>query len=769
MAEPVKIFQLTDPNGKPISPLTSESAIYDENGNRLSDKLIGVDFTKIKEAQDNAIESIEAAADGVYSNTGVSEYPNFSAASSYAAGDIVNYEGLLYEFTASHPAGEWIGTDATRTSLKKETEQKLTELENEIVLTRNIENIEADIQQRNAFNNCVKSLYLIDKPKENEVYVVTYFKQQSETLYVLTLSRYNTVTEDTSIVAAQRVYESDKVVPLYKDSNKEIVGYIYISSKDYTISVSNSGQGIKRMPYLNDVCYNLNNQSLISKYLLEQELIKIDEKYLLFKSDKLSNTDITKWNNSNSAIKALWVKNKPAIGMRLITTFFNKFGDDKFQLGLSLYNVTEKTKEDISGVTGLIYEFDKVVEIYDNNVDKNIIGYAYVSLSDYTGSSSATSTDYTGLPYLNEYYYDINNQPIISNYLNEKSIDKNQEDIVDLKNKVDNLIKDIVRTILVWGDSITWGSASTRNDNCYTAILRQKIIENGYIESVINCGVGGENFENILVRQGALGFYFADDVTLPASPLERVEVQRSENYINNRKYKNTYFGENSYFQLLLQGETGRDNNEPQYKTVNPIIVNGVECTLTLEGDYQNTVSYLSTNTQLDSPMLIKAGTFLYPNGSRFKGDINIFSIGTNGGFFVKNDGIIDIDASIAQYIELTDLAIEKSNSNNFIVCTPYAGGALRDLGIEGLKKLESAVTKRYGNRHFNWRKYLVEYGLLDAGIEATPEDLAAISKGEVPPSLLSDGLHPNDAGHKIIGERLYDMLVSLGYLTKVVA
>lgn len=58
MSENIKIFQCTDGSGNPIAPLTTESAVYDENGKRLSDKLKDVSIERIKEAQDNAISAI---------------------------------------------------------------------------------------------------------------------------------------------------------------------------------------------------------------------------------------------------------------------------------------------------------------------------------------------------------------------------------------------------------------------------------------------------------------------------------------------------------------------------------------------------------------------------------------------------------------------------------------------------------------------------------------------------------------------------------------
>lgn len=56
----------------------------------------------------------------VSSIVGLDTYPVFSDTKPYVKGDIVNYGGLLYEFTADHEAGAWIGTDARETSLREE-------------------------------------------------------------------------------------------------------------------------------------------------------------------------------------------------------------------------------------------------------------------------------------------------------------------------------------------------------------------------------------------------------------------------------------------------------------------------------------------------------------------------------------------------------------------------------------------------------------------------------------------------------------------------
>lgn len=62
-------------------------------------------------------EEHETDIGNLNANTGVDEYPMFSDQTAYSAGDVVNYNGRLYKFTADHAAGAWTGTDAEKYSL----------------------------------------------------------------------------------------------------------------------------------------------------------------------------------------------------------------------------------------------------------------------------------------------------------------------------------------------------------------------------------------------------------------------------------------------------------------------------------------------------------------------------------------------------------------------------------------------------------------------------------------------------------------------------
>ena len=60
--------------------------------------------------------------DNLEKNTGIDEYPEFNEGSTYNAGDVVSYNGLLYQFTVDHTAGAWTGNEVQEYSLFLKTE-----------------------------------------------------------------------------------------------------------------------------------------------------------------------------------------------------------------------------------------------------------------------------------------------------------------------------------------------------------------------------------------------------------------------------------------------------------------------------------------------------------------------------------------------------------------------------------------------------------------------------------------------------------------------
>lgn len=134
---------MADVLGKKISELvvtTDLAGLYTIGSDRNNQsKKVPLQF--VKEAADYANaqgDYAKGVGDTIQGNTGVNEYPAFSSSTQYAAGSVVRYNNKLYRFTALHPAGAWVGTDAIETSIKAEIDAELTELLEEHTYTENL-------------------------------------------------------------------------------------------------------------------------------------------------------------------------------------------------------------------------------------------------------------------------------------------------------------------------------------------------------------------------------------------------------------------------------------------------------------------------------------------------------------------------------------------------------------------------------------------------------------------------------------------------------
>ena len=82
---------------------------------------------------------------------------------------------------------------------------------------------------------------------------------------------------------------------------------------------------------------------------------------------------------------------------------------------------------------------------------------------------------------------------------------------------------------------------------------------------------------------------------------------------------------------------------------------------------------------------------------------------------------------------------------------------------ETFETIEKNMSIHFGRHFINQRKYMLEYGLSDARITPTAEDITAISQGKIPTSLLYDDVHYNDKGYNIIATLASERGKELGY------
>lgn len=303
--------------------------------------------------------------------------------------------------------------------------------------------------------------------------------------------------------------------------------------------------------------------------------------------------------------------------------------------------------------------------------------------------------------------------------------------------------------ITLWGDSITWGSAP--EDNVTWAQRLQTLV--GKRATVLNCGIGGDGIWQISARAGAIPAINNADFVLPALASQSVQVGSMTNYIYNGFFKTSY-GNSKDVIFLYQGETGRWES---IKTVNPIYVDGIECTLSVNKvDNGNMTWFLKRNADAANARTIYAKTPFYTNGAKnIKSIASVFWMGTNESF---TGGVIDLDV----YVDVLKRNIQYQGVSRCVVIGVYGGTGISGMSVAQLEAMEARMQKEFGSYYFNIRKYVTTNALADAGITPTQADTDAIALGKCPPSLLADGLHPNAAFSALIAKKVFERLEMQG-------
>lgn len=259
--------------------------------------------------------------------------------------------------------------------------------------------------------------------------------------------------------------------------------------------------------------------------------------------------------------------------------------------------------------------------------------------------------------------------------------------------------------IIFWGDSLTAGAGGS--GTTYAAVCANLLGLNHK-----NCGVGGETEQTIAARQGG------NSLMIPPGSV-------NGNYSFSQMLD--YCGKQI---LPLRQGTGGN-------TVNPVIINGQSCQLSLT-DETYTISGYSGTLKNAVPALF--------NGANDSGDITVIFVGANG--LGSN--------TVEERISYIRSMVTRIRKKYVIMGISY--------GTESNRAADdAAMRKEFGNHFFPTRKMLVDYGLTVAGITPTAQDETDIAAGTVPTSLRSDHIHLNAAGYTALGKMLASFIVGLGY------
>lgn len=318
----------------------------------------------------------------------------------------------------------------------------------------------------------------------------------------------------------------------------------------------------------------------------------------------------------------------------------------------------------------------------------------------------------------NEYYLLLDKTNI-----GHKSFTNDEIDII--KSEIEN--STIGNLMPCFGDSLIAGGAGGLPS---FTIKLQELLGTKY--KVINCGVGGETIQVIAARQGCAPMMNKNEFILPADTSDVILGTTREPFIN---------AFNEPVIPLFQGEG---------QSFNPIYVDGIECNLRLSTDatgYDR--NYIIKRTEEgESERTISPNTLFATKGSMSYRNpaAAIYWFGTNGTWDT-------VDILIKWY----DRFIEFSGTSNYIIIGLHYSNF-----SDKFEEMEEKFTKKYGLHYINWRKYGIEHGLQDAGIEPTEQDNENISQGLFPSSLLVDTVHLTEKGNELLINQIIQRMKYLG-------
>jgi hypothetical protein len=297
------------------------------------------------------------------------------------------------------------------------------------------------------------------------------------------------------------------------------------------------------------------------------------------------------------------------------------------------------------------------------------------------------------------------------------STTKKTKDVNPFEFNSTHIATDNVININCWGNSFTMGSYPTK----LQALVGKRF-------KVNNFGVGGENSRLIAGRQGGYPLMLKNAVALPANTTNVLIGDTTDSGI--------YSIDGIEVKPLLQGTESNSQ-------INPCFVNGVECTISFTAG-----SYYIKRNVAGVAMNTVANSIIYTNGMKYRDGINIFEVGANGGYVSDADLIL-------QHKKMVEF------TNGKCLITLHHAGTEDNRSVQ-----ENKFFLEFTSRVFNFRKYVVNYGLADAGLTPTTEDLEAIALGSCPPQLkLPDGVHLTETGNDLLANQVYKHLKQLNYLT----
>jgi hypothetical protein len=299
-----------------------------------------------------------------------------------------------------------------------------------------------------------------------------------------------------------------------------------------------------------------------------------------------------------------------------------------------------------------------------------------------------------------------------------------QSTIDAVNNTIDSSSKSSSSIIVHCGDSMTQGGTTGSNGIKYPTV-----VGNNLSRSIENLGLGGQNSKQIMCRQGAISLR----LVLTGNSIPATGGVAVTNYnIDVLSYSGTF---HTTFTGTLSGIHG-----------------------TISSDSNNNWTFTRTTGGLVTNCP-PSSVFIFDNAINNRKNTLVMWAGRNnylGTEEVRNEAVNEIYAGW-DYLAPTDkrmLVLSVTNGLN-----EGAGSAAYTNITEFNKLLES----KFGYRYVDVRGYLIAYGLDEAGITPTAQDIIDVAADTVPESLRGDGIHLTGDGLTIVGNLVSNELKTRGW------
>ena len=287
-------------------------------------------------------------------------------------------------------------------------------------------------------------------------------------------------------------------------------------------------------------------------------------------------------------------------------------------------------------------------------------------------------------------------------------------EIEDSVSEIEESVTLITKTkICCIGDSLTNGAGG--NGTTY-----ENVLASNNPDLVVNkCGFSGKGSGYIARAVGGYNIY-VNPFTIPETTTAveiNIVVQSFSNY-----------------PLSLVGD------------INPVIIGGVAGTLS----YQNSKNYFTRSESGEAVTLTRPEKIIVGFTQKYTDNICIIWMGTNNtSISGKDDGLFNDIKNVIKELKLDRyIVLPVMTKNKF----------------SNLDAIINYYAYNFGVHFINHRAYFLAYGLQDANVTPTEQDLTDIANGEIPTSLRSDDTHLNAKGYTVLGNYLYKQLKILGYV-----